>query len=72
MSDRPTQRPARPDELCTCGRPAVEVLPGGRYGPTGYCGLPDGGAKDGPCPFCGEARHEGRCPRYSLTGPVLS
>lgn len=25
---------------CSCGRPAREVLDGGRFGPTGYCGAP--------------------------------
>jgi len=62
------QRPAEAGEVCTCGRPAVTVFVGGQYGDTGYCGLPDGGNRSGSCPFCGDARHEGRCPRYALTG----
>jgi len=62
------QRPAEAGEVCTCGRPAVAVFTGGQYGDTGYCGLPDGGEQDGPCPFCGGDRHESRCPRYTLTG----
>ncbi|MGW5645089.1 hypothetical protein ACWEV3_41115 [Saccharopolyspora sp. NPDC003752] len=33
----------------------------------GHCGIADGGAKDGPCPFCNAPRHEfGRCPSYQL------
>jgi hypothetical protein len=63
-----SQRPAAPDEVCTCGRPARVVFLGGKFGDTGYCGRPDGGEREGPCPFCGGARHEGRCPRYRLSG----
>lgn len=48
-------RAARPGELCTCGRPATTVYEGGRFGPTGHCGLSDGGAPvDGVCTFCGD------------------
>lgn len=61
-----TERPAEPGELCTCGRPATLVYLGGALGPTGYCGRSDGGDKAGPCPFCGAARHEGRCASYRL------
>jgi hypothetical protein len=61
-----SQRPAEPGEVCTCGRSAVVVFTGGRYGDTGWCGLPDGGNRSGPCPFCGGTRHEGRCPQYKL------
>ena len=62
-----TQRAARPGELCTCGRPAVQVFITDHFGEVGYCGLPDGGASFGPCPFCGGDRHEGgRCPEYRL------
>jgi hypothetical protein len=64
-----TDRPARPGELCTCGRPARVVFLHGSLA-TGYCGLPDGGARNGPCPFCGQGRHEYRCPDYTLTGPT--
>lgn len=64
------ERAARPGELCTCGRPAVLVLLGGRYGETGWCGRSDGGAKTGPCPFCGSDRARAhpysRCPSYRL------
>jgi len=63
-----TDRPAHPSELCTCGRPARVVFLHGSLA-IGYCGLSDGGAKDGPCPFCGQGRHEYRCPDYTLTGP---
>jgi hypothetical protein len=45
-------------ELCTCGRPAVQVIlaePGDAWGDTGYCGLDDGGAPaEGVCTFCGD------------------
>src|SRR6266511_3129531 len=42
---------------------------GGALGPTGDCGIRDGGDQTGPCPFCGGPRHselEGRCPHYRL------
>jgi hypothetical protein len=64
-----TERTAEPGELCTCGRPAVVVYLGGKHGPTGYCGISDGGDRTGPCPFCVGERHEpslGRCQRYRL------
>lgn len=61
------QRPARPGERCTCGRPAVLVFPGPRLGVPGYYGRPDGGDRSGPCPFCHRPRHDGRCPHYHLT-----
>jgi hypothetical protein len=65
----PSERPAEPGELCTCGRQAVVVYRGSVFGPTGYCGIPDGGDRAGPCPFCGGPRHDqpyGRCPDYRL------
>ena len=65
----PSERPAAPGERCTCGRQAIVVYLGSGFGPTGYCGIPDGGEDTGPCPFCGGPRHlewEGRCPRYRL------
>jgi hypothetical protein len=63
----PTERPAEPGERCTCGRQAVVVYLGSVFGPTGYCGILDGGNRAGPCPFCGGPRHrEGRCPHYRL------
>ena len=65
----PTQRPAQPGELCTCGRQAIVVYLGSVLGPTGYCGIPDGGDTTGPCPFCSGPRHtepQGRCPYYRL------
>jgi hypothetical protein len=64
-----TERPAAPGERCTCGRQAVVVYLGSVFGPTGSCGIPDGGDQTGPCPFCGGPRHgewEGRCPAYRL------
>jgi hypothetical protein len=65
----PTERPAAPGERCTCGRQAVVVYLGSAFGPTGYCGIADGGDQAGPCPFCGGPRHRepyGRCPHYRL------
>jgi hypothetical protein len=65
----PTQRPAAPGELCTCGRQAIVVYLGSAFGPTGYCGIADGGEGTGPCPFCGGPRHrepDSRCPAYRL------
>jgi hypothetical protein len=62
-----TERPALPGERCTCGRQAVVVYLGSVFGPTGYCGIADGGDQAGPCPFCGGPRHQsGRCPDYRL------
>jgi hypothetical protein len=65
----PTERPAEPGERCTCGRQAIVVYLGSTFGPTGYCGIPDGGDRAGPCSFCGGPRHRephGRCPSYRL------
>jgi hypothetical protein len=65
----PTERPAAPGERCTCGRQAIVVYLGSVFGPTGSCGIPDGGDRAGPCPFCGGPRHTtpyGRCPGYRL------
>jgi hypothetical protein len=62
-----TERLAEPGERCTCGRQAIVVYLGSRFGPTGYCGVADGGDQAGPCPFCGGPRHPGgRCPDYRL------
>jgi hypothetical protein len=66
-----TERPAQPGELCTCGRQAIVVYLGTAFGDTGWCGLSDGGARQGPCPWCGDPRsvreaHDGRCPSYRL------
>jgi hypothetical protein len=63
------ERPAVAGELCVCGRPAVVVFEGGQSGPTGWCGLANGGACGGLCRFCGARRHEGRCLSYTLRGP---
>ncbi|MGW5361560.1 hypothetical protein [Actinopolymorpha pittospori] len=61
------ERTAHPGEVCTCGRPALVVLTGTKWGPIGWCGLSDGGDLKGPCPFCGGPRHDlGRCPHYEL------
>ena len=66
MPEHLSERPAEPGELCTCGRQAVIVYLGTAFGETGWCGRHDGGAQTGPCPFCGGARHQRRCPRYRL------
>jgi hypothetical protein len=34
------ERPARPGEVCDCGRPAVVVFVTGRFGDVPYCGVP--------------------------------
>ena len=55
VSTESAQRPAQAGELCTCGRLAIAVFEGGRFGDTGYCGRPDGGEHpDGTCVFCGD------------------
>ncbi len=62
-----SQRPAEPGEVCTCGRRARLVFSCTGRTPVGWCGRSDGGAADGPCPFCNGPRHElGRCPAYEL------
>jgi hypothetical protein len=58
-------RPAEPEELCTCGRPALVVINAGPAGLVGWCGQEDAD-REGPCPFCGGPRHQGICPRYQL------
>jgi hypothetical protein len=63
----PSERPGPARGACTCGRQAIVVYLGSIFGPTGYCGIADGGDQAGPCPFCGRPRHqEGRCPDYRL------
>jgi len=60
-----TQRPARPDEACTCGRPALIVYLTEQWGPTGWCGISDGCAT--ACIFCDGPAHNGeRCSQYQL------
>jgi hypothetical protein len=68
-------RPAEPGELCTCGRPAVQVFTRAEMfggGEVGWCGIADGGAQAGPCPFCGAPSRHGSvagtavCPKYRL------
>jgi len=67
MSELGGSRAALPGELCTCGRQAVTVFQFDGRAPVGYCGMPDGGSRSGPCPFCGGERHEpGPCPQYRL------
>jgi hypothetical protein len=64
-----TERLAEPGERCTCGRQAIVVYLGSVFGPTGSCGIADGGDQAGPCPFCGGPRHTapyGRCLDYRL------
>jgi hypothetical protein len=47
----------------------VVVYPDPNGSEVGYCGLPDGGARGGRCPFCGEARHGSVCPNYTVAAP---
>ncbi len=64
-----TQRPARPGDLCTCGRPATVVFLTEQWEPTGWCGISDGGVNQS-CVFCDGPAHDGeRCPRYQLRAP---
>jgi hypothetical protein len=69
-----TERAAQPGERCTCGRQAVTVFIRDNGAAIGYCGLPDGGDRSGPCPFCGDQRHSqpwgpAPCPDYQLRPP---
>lgn len=71
-----TERPAAPGERCTCGRPAILVYTTDDYGPIGFCGISDGGAK-GPCyplihhPLGLNSHHpdDPVCPHYKLLPP---
>ena len=65
MTDYRIDRPAEPEELCTCGRPALVVINAGPAGLVGWCGQEDAD-REGPCPFCGGPRHQGICSRYQL------
>ena len=77
LADSFGQRLAERGELCTCGRSAVIVYLTER-GAFGYCGLPDGGVRTLPCPWCGVTRHRTawgdptRCPDYALRAPAQS
>jgi len=50
-----SERRAEPGELCTCGRQAIVVYLGGAFGPTGDCGIRDGG--DQTARACSAAGH---------------
>jgi hypothetical protein len=65
VTDLRIDRPAEPEELCTCGRQALVVINAGPAGLVGWCGQEDAD-REGPCPFCGGPRHQGICPRYRL------
>jgi hypothetical protein len=62
----PDERVAEAGERCTCGRQAVTVYLNEQFGPVGWCGRSDGGERTGPCPFCGQSRHEDGCPAYTI------
>lgn len=66
------ERPARPGERCTCGRPAAVVFVTDRVGDLGACLIDDAGrGGPWPCIFCvGREHHQRgeRCPAYRL-GP---
>ena len=71
----PTERPAEPGELCTCGRQARTVFLTSRWGEVGSCDTENSGQRPVlPCPFCGatEAYQVGgeivKCPQYRLRG----
>jgi hypothetical protein len=65
-------RAAQLGERCTCGRQATVVFIRDNGSEVGYCGLPDGGDRTGPCPFCDGQRHRqpwgdpAPCPQYRL------
>lgn len=69
-----SERPAQPGELCTCGRPAVTVIPTEKFGDVGHCGLEGAAFRPVlPCPWCGASEPHtepwgdpGRCPNYQL------
>ena len=55
MGSESGSRPAQAGELCACGRPAMVVHVGGRFGDVGDCGLDDRVVRpDGVCVFCGD------------------
>lgn len=68
------QRPAKPGELCTCGRQAVTVFHNDEFGDVGYCGIEGAASRPVlPCPWCGAGvphteswGDPGRCPDYQL------
>lgn len=69
------ERAAEPGELCVCGRPAVVVFVSERE--VGYCGVPDGGGRTSPCPFCGSPQPHRQpwsdpatCPKYRVRPEV--
>lgn len=59
MNPKPTpRRPARPEEICSCGRRAVKVLLLDDLGPTPYCGeFEDNAHKPVDCPPWCTAEH---------------
>jgi hypothetical protein len=78
MSSSDEPRPAKPGDLCTCGRQAVTVFSSEQYGDVGYCGI-DGSASRPvlPCPWCGATESHleswgdpARCPDYRLRPPA--
>ena len=74
----PDTRPAKPGELCTCGRQAITVIPTEQFGDVGHCGIEGAGLRPiVPCPWCGtEEPHfepwggPARCPDYTLRPPA--
>lgn len=40
MNESTNERPARPGETCTCGKPATIVFMTEQWGETPYCGAP--------------------------------
>lgn len=66
---RQYKRPARPGDVCTCGRPAVVVFRSPAFGEVGSCLSIDPRKPIRPCPFCGTTgTHAGSavCPAYRV------
>ncbi len=58
-----TQRPALSGELCSCGRPAVVMFLTDDFGPVGWCGMSDGGARSASQDW---SKAESASPRVSI------
>jgi hypothetical protein len=58
MHEATANQPPTRASHCSCGRPARQVLDGGEWGPTAYCGIPGMPPID-PCE-CGQGaeRHD--------------
>lgn len=64
------RRPARPGEVCTCGRPARVVFASPAFGEVGTCLSSEPRKQVRPCPFCGTTGSHGGeaiCPAYRVS-----